>query len=728
MLDKISSMVAGTNDAQKKRRRADELRDARKYFEAAEAYGTYLADFPNDFDIWVQRGNCLKDCGSYDAAALAYERAIQINAKDADVYLQMGHLMKLRGLVDAAVDAYGRALDINPRLAPARAELTALGVNIDVPPEVGFPRRYIDLSDVFFYIRHHATLSGIQRVQIGIAEALINGGAIGDEYEFVTASPSGGYVTVDSRIVLSLILTLANAKVEIEQLQALADRASVEGSFVVPGEADTVVILGAFWVMENVVEQIVAMKRRGARVAVLIHDIIPITHPEFCETSLTDTFNMYVNAVMRVVDLALFISNASCKAMGKLLEDRDIPRPMMRVLPNAHLTWKKRSIRAAIVSDEVREALEKPYVLYVSTIEVRKNHTLLFRVWKRLIEEKGVGAVPTLVFVGRPGWRVRDLMDQIESTKQLYGKIAILHDVTDVELQKLYEGALFTTFTSFVEGWGLPVGESLAYGRPCIASNASSIPEVAGELVDYIDPYSLDQSYGAFARMIDDGDYREARAQAISKRFKPRTWNDVAYELRGILSDALPVPEMRLVKKEGAGNIVGSPTLPSGVLHRVGHADNLHHFINMGLGALVHLMFDVNWYPVENFGRWLKNRRGEVAFRVSADLAGDYVVYLGLCTAAWFGGNDVILAVNGQRQKVSGLAPATHCVLKVPVRAAGGIVQIEIRVAGKLAEGADPRKDLCIGIQSIGYAEIRDVVARQDIIEALVLVDPVALT
>jgi glycosyltransferase involved in cell wall biosynthesis len=66
-----------------------------------------------------------------------------------------------------------------------------------------------------------------------------------------------------------------------------------------------------------------------------------------------------------------------------------------------------------------------------------------------------------------------------------------LHDVTDAELDLLYRKCMFTTFPSFAEGWGLPVGESLAHGKITICSPVGGIPEVGGELLDYIDPYNV---------------------------------------------------------------------------------------------------------------------------------------------------------------------------------------------------------------------------------------------
>ncbi len=75
---------------------------------------------------------------------------------------------------------------------------------------------------------------------------------------------------------------------------------------------------------------------------------------------------------------------------------------------------------------------------------------------------------------------------------------------------------MFSVFPSFEEGWGLPVGESLIFGRPCLASNASSVPEVGGEFVDYIDPFNTNDGYEKISRFIEDGHIGKA-GQAKSR-------------------------------------------------------------------------------------------------------------------------------------------------------------------------------------------------------------------
>jgi glycosyltransferase involved in cell wall biosynthesis len=165
------------------------------------------------------------------------------------------------------------------------------------------------------------------------------------------------------------------------------------------------------------------------------------------------------------------------------------------------------------------------YALFVSTIEPRKNHMLLFRVWRKLMEELPDEDVPTLVFAGRVGWMVADLMQQIHNTDHLDGKLEVIQDSTDAELAALYRGCLFTMFPSFYEGWGLPVTESLAFGKPCIISDRTSLPEAGGKLARVIDPDNFYESYKVIRQTIEDKAGLAQWEAQVQSEFRPVPWS-----------------------------------------------------------------------------------------------------------------------------------------------------------------------------------------------------------
>jgi glycosyltransferase involved in cell wall biosynthesis len=180
------------------------------------------------------------------------------------------------------------------------------------------------------------------------------------------------------------------------------------------------------------------------------------------------------------------------------------------------------------------------YVLFVSTLEARKNHVLLFRTWRRLLTDLPRDRVPTLVFAGNVGWLVADLMQQLENARWLDGKIQLVSHPSDEELRALYRGCQFTVFPSLHEGWGLPVSESLALGRPCLASNTTSLPEAGGDLARYFDPENFDSAYRAVRGVIDDPAGLEAWREKVRRDFRPVPWSESATAIRRAV-DALEV-------------------------------------------------------------------------------------------------------------------------------------------------------------------------------------------
>jgi glycosyltransferase involved in cell wall biosynthesis len=314
-------------------------------------------------------------------------------------------------------------------------------------PQAAENRVLLDFSDVFFYLRHHPTVSGIQRVQLGIAKAISEmRPSKRADILFVTETEDGRkYLILEEIFIATLWKEFSGAKVEHSRLVTLMKTAVSRGSPYAPAQGDILLLLGASWVLENVAKRIIELRPQGVHAGTLIHDIIPITHPEFWEKALTDAFRMCFVSLLPAVEFILTVSDHSGHMVKTFLEMSKIHCPPIRTLRLAHKTWEAATASSISLSREVSELLKQEYVLFVSTIEIRKNHTYLFRIWKRLIQSRGK-QVPCLVFVGRRGWGVDDLMAQLRFTNNLNGKVKILHDLPDMELAMLYKSALFTFF------------------------------------------------------------------------------------------------------------------------------------------------------------------------------------------------------------------------------------------------------------------------------------------
>jgi glycosyltransferase involved in cell wall biosynthesis len=164
----------------------------------------------------------------------------------------------------------------------------------------------------------------------------------------------------------------------------------------------------------------------------------------------------------------------------------------------------------------------------VSTIEPRKNHAMLYRVWQRLLEQ----GVPQqagfkLVFVGRPGWQRDELIATIASDARLGARLLHLSTVDDGMLAELYHAAAFCLYASTYEGFGLPVVEALSYGRAVIGSSGGAVPEAMAGLGPVLDPADEDAWFRTMASWIIDPAL-VASYEARLATYRPPTWPEVA--------------------------------------------------------------------------------------------------------------------------------------------------------------------------------------------------------
>ncbi len=203
----------------------------------------------------------------------------------------------------------------------------------------------------------------------------------------------------------------------------------------------------------------------GIRVALFVHDLLPIRRPEFFPRSCRARApSRGLPLVLPQAGLLLTFAEATAQDLARVHARGEGSRPRRR--------WQAIPAGAGFIHDRPKGgtapgqfAASRDYALCVSTLEPRKNHALLFRVWQRLLQDMPRSKVPLLVLVGRIGWLSEDLMQQMANTGFLGGKIQLLEDVGDDQLAEIYRHCRFTVFPSHGEGLGLPVSESLAFGK-----------------------------------------------------------------------------------------------------------------------------------------------------------------------------------------------------------------------------------------------------------------------
>ena len=289
--------------------------------------------------------------------------------------------------------------------------------------------------------------------------------------------------------------------------------------------ADILASFGSPWSFADyskTVERIATIT--GMRFAMLVYDLIPMTRPEFCDRGLVELFNRFGKNCLPMADVLLAISESTALDIVAWSTREGVPlQTAPRAIPIG--TGFNHTTPAPVLPSGLEAG---GYALFVSTIEARKNHILTFRAWRRLLEELPADQVPTLVFAGRTGWMVADLMQQIQNAGHLGGKLVHVESPDDAALTALYQGARFTLFPSLYEGWGLPVSESLSFGKVCLAASSTSIPEAGREFCLYHDPDSVTEAVALYRRAIMEPGLIPNLEARIRSEYRPTPWSATA--------------------------------------------------------------------------------------------------------------------------------------------------------------------------------------------------------
>ena len=170
------------------------------------------------------------------------------------------------------------------------------------------------------------------------------------------------------------------------------------------------------------------------------------------------------------------------------------------------------------------------YTLFVGTIEPRKNIDRLLSAYEGL--PPALRQRTPLVLAGGTGWRSEATHAHMARAAAA-GWLYYLRYVPQADLAALYAGARCFAYPSLYEGFGLPVAESLAYGKFCLAANSASIPEVGGDLIEYLDPWDVPLWAERLRWYIEHPDALAAAEQRIRTHYQPASWSACAASILG---------------------------------------------------------------------------------------------------------------------------------------------------------------------------------------------------
>lgn len=268
--------------------------------------------------------------------------------------------------------------------------------------------------------------------------------------------------------------------------------------------------------------------RPNQRLVVTVHDVAFLVHSEFLPIQWRAMYRAGLFRAVRSADAIIAVSRHTAE---DLVRQRRIDQQRIHVIPLAASLPR--------VGSDVGEMLARlkvpaPYVLFVGTLESRKNLVRLVRAFRRVAAR---GAPHALVLAGPIGWGHQQLMREL--AMEAPGEIILTGETSEADRDALYRGASVFVYPSLYEGFGLPVLEAMGRGAPCVVSTSSSLPEVAGEAALLVDPRSVAGLAEALERVINDHALASRLSAAGKGRADRFSWEETARQTLEVYKSVL---------------------------------------------------------------------------------------------------------------------------------------------------------------------------------------------
>lgn len=284
-------------------------------------------------------------------------------------------------------------------------------------------------------------------------------------------------------------------------------------------------------------------RNHGIKLAAIFYDAIPVLFSEFCKDEAIKNNHIHYMTGLAECDIVIPISNFSSSCLTDFWKDHNIHGCHLspNLLPGEFGGFERTQKIQVPVPNKV-------HILCVSTLEPRKNHKGLIHACLQM-QEKHPELDWTLTLVGNRYAGAFDIADYVQDISEKNSRIKWLGVVDDVTLHKLYEDATFTVYPSIIEGFGMPILESIWHGKPCICYQKGVMSELAAEggclTTDVLDETTFsDDIY----RVATDKELLLKLSNEAIKR-KIKTWDDYTRSFISILQSYNPIKEASMPQK-----------------------------------------------------------------------------------------------------------------------------------------------------------------------------------
>ena len=261
-----------------------------------------------------------------------------------------------------------------------------------------------------------------------------------------------------------------------------------------------------------------------AKKIITIHDMTFILFPEYHEWIKRIYFSFFLKVCDQYAQNLIFISNATLQDFSKM---NGTVKSKTAVIHFGRNDWGKLPFdRNKIETIKKKYKIEGEYLLFIGTIEPRKNLTTLLRAYEKLLlQRKNL----KLVIAGKRGWHDRPVMNL--SKKEIFqNQLIFTGYVDEADKPFLMKGAKLFLYPSLYEGFGIPVLEAMSLGVPTITSNVSSLPEVAGSGAMIVDPRNENELLRCMLNLLEDENERYRLEIKAVRRSEAFSWKKMAHE------------------------------------------------------------------------------------------------------------------------------------------------------------------------------------------------------
>jgi glycosyltransferase involved in cell wall biosynthesis len=264
--------------------------------------------------------------------------------------------------------------------------------------------------------------------------------------------------------------------------------------------------------------------RPSCRSVITVHDLAFFVYPHFL-TKESARYYGHIDQAVRWTDHIIAVSHSTKR---DTVQHLGVPEDKITVVYEA-ASPIFRPVDKALAREQVRNqhGVDAPFILFVSTIEPRKNVPTLIRAVWQLLEcyKEDVH----LVLAGGKGWLFEDAFAVVEELR-MDERVHFVGRVSSEELLYLYNAAEMLAHPAFYEGFGLPPLEAMACGLPVVVSNVASLPEVVGDAGILIDPHEVDELTVAMWRVLNDSELHQEMQEKGVRQAARFSWERAARE------------------------------------------------------------------------------------------------------------------------------------------------------------------------------------------------------